>query len=281
MITQEHSSTSMAVKAVIVEIKSRLSKRFHFLPGMPSFFYDFSNGVSDQFKQYYAKIPIAKRDGSWICLAYSYESYEDSDVQPRNGMSYWRPVTNEVKRRININCAKLPLLCSILCNDSKTFNALHTFLQINFDWSFTTEYEDLLWPEWTPNKYMPLGWYIRPTEPNGKLYMCSQEGYSGDIEPQWPEDDTELIEDNSCSWTCIQPNKLKVKAGDFVVSKSLVSNPIEDGIMYQLDFGFTLHFVDYDDDGELLGVINTATLDLLNMYNPVYKLASIEVPEQS
>lgn len=278
MVMQEHSSTSMAVKAVIKEIKSRLAERFDFLEGVPNFFYDFDKGLSDQFKQYYAKIPANKKEGSWICLSYSYESYEDSDVQPRNGMSYWRPVTKDIKRRINLNCAKLPLLCSILCNDSKTFNALHTFMQINFDWSFTTEYEDLLWPEWTPDHEVPLGWYIRPTTPNGKLYMCSKQGHTSLAEPAWTTNIDDTIVDGTCEWQCIQPSKLHVKAGDFVMSHSSIRNPIDTGIAYQLDFGFTLHYVDYDDDGELLGVINNATLDLLNLYSPRYKIDRVEAP---
>lgn len=281
MTLQEHSSTSMAVKAVVAEIKRQLSLRFTFLKGMPDFFYDFDKGLSDQFKQYYAKVPEDEKDCAWICLSYSYDTYEDSEVQPRNGLYWWRPVTDRVQRKININCVQLPLLFSVLCNDSKTFNALHNFMQQRFDWSMTVEYIDLLWPEWTPGLYVPVGWYVRPIEPNGKLYMCTTPGTAGSNEPEWTTEVGSMTSDNDCTWTCVEPDKLKVKAGSFVMSNSSIKNPIDEGIAYQLDFGFTLHFVDYDDSGELLGVIDEVVLDLLDQYNPEFRLMQMRVPEQT
>lgn len=277
MVMQEHSSTSMAVKAVVAEAKKQLSTRFDFLKGIPDFFYDLDKGVSDQFKQYYAKIPISEREGSWICLAYSYDSADSSEVHPRKGLGWWRPVAEYTRRKINVAYVQLPLLISVLCNDSKTFNALSNFLIHRFDWSFTTEYMDLLWPEWTANKDIPLGWYVRPTQYNGHLYRCSTPGLTSDKEPDWTKVSEDKLIDNTCEWTQIEPDRLKVKAGDFAKNDAVISNPIENGVMYQQDFGFTLSYTDYDDAGELEGVTTEVMLDLLEMYNPIYKLDSMTV----
>lgn len=266
----EHSSTSMAVKAVIEYLKQHLSTRFDFLAGMPDLFYDINRGVSDQFKQRYAKIPERDRDYNWISLAYSYDAYEESVVQPRKGLTWSRPVTDNLKRKINVNYVQLPLLISILCNDSKTFNALHNFISARFDWSFTTTYKDMLWPEWKPDLAMPAGWYIRPTKPNNHVYMCTKAGKTSSTEPEWSDVQGDITQDNEAQWTCLPIDELKVKAGSFVKNNSAITNPIEGGIMYQLDFGFTLHYTDYDDAGELIGVIEEVELDLLSMYDAIY-----------
>lgn len=281
MVMQEHSSASMAVKAVVAEVKKQLKTRFDFLEGMPDFFYDFDKGLSGQFKQYCAKIPAEKKEGSWLCLSYSYDNYEQSSVQPRNGLYWYRPVAEGVKRKLNINCVQMPLLLSVLCNDSKTYNALHNFVQQRFDWSMTVQYTDLLWPEWTSEHQVPLGWYVRPVTPNGKLYMCNKSGVTDVSEPVWSTDVGDILTDGTCEWKCIEPDKLNVKAGSFVINHSTIRNPMEEGIAYQLDFGYTLHFVDYDDSGELLGVIDEVVLDLLDKYNPEFRLARLKVPEQS
>lgn len=259
-----HSTTSMAVKAVVAEVKNRLSKKFDFLKGMPEFFYDFNKGVSDQFKQYYAKIPERDRTGEWIALSYSYDSVARSTVQPRNGFSYYRPVTENLKRRIAFQYVELPLLFSILTNSSKCLNGLANVIGRDFDWSFTVEYEDVLWPEWKSDVTVPVGWYIRPKKPNGYLYMCSKTGVTGSTEPEWSTEETYI--DNTVEWKSLVPERLKVKAGSFVKNDTVITNPIENGIMYQYDFGFTLHYTDYDDDGDLVGIIDEVTLKLLDYY---------------
>ena len=274
-----HSCTSLAVKAVVKEVRQRLSRSFDFLEGIPDFFYDFDLGLTDRFKQYYAKIPISKRKEPWIALSYSYDSADKSSVQPRNGFSFPRPVTSTLKRYIDFKYTELPLLFSVLTNDSKTYNALNNFIAIDFDWSFTTHFEDLLWPLWVENKEIPLGWYIRPSKPNGFIYMCSQQGLSGEDEPEWPTEINETIEDNEVVWSCIQPDLLTVKAGTFVKNSSSIKNPIEDGIMYQLDFGFTLHYADYIDSGKLVGTITEATMKLLSMYNKAFDYDILNAPE--
>lgn len=270
-----HSTTSMAVKAVVKEVKSMLSTKFNFLAGMPDFFYDFDKGVSDQFKQYYAKIPADRRKNPWIALSYSYQSPEKSDVQSRNGFCYFRKLSNSVARKIYFQYVKLPLLFSILTTDSKYLNEVSNFTGIRFDWSFTCKYKDLLWPLWVPNANYPLGWYIRPSVPNGYLYKCTKLGKSGNTEPSWSIDNT-ITNDNEVEWTSFVPDDLLVKAADFSRNDTIINNPIENGIMYQYDFGFTLYYTDYDDSGELAGYITEAELKLLNMDNAV--LDTIRVP---
>lgn len=274
-----HSCASLAVKAVVAKVKRKLSTNFDFLEGIPDFFYDFDLGLTDRFKQYYAKIPIDKRKNPWIALSYSYDSSEVSSVQPRNGFSFPRPVTSTLYRNIDFKYAELPLLFSVLTNDSKTYNALNNFISIAFDWSFTTHFEDFLWPLWIDHKHIPLGWYVRPSKPNGFIYMCSQQGLSGDEEPEWPTEIGETIEDNEAIWTCKAVDELTVKAGNFVKNNTSIKNPIEDGIMYQLDFGFTLHYADYIDSGTLTGVITEASMTLLNMYNQVFTEDKLHAPE--
>lgn len=274
-----HSCTSLAVKSVVKEVRQSLSKKFNFLEGVPDFFYDFDMGLSDRFKQYYAKIPINKRRNPWISLAYSYDSCDKSTIQPRNGFKLTRPVTNILKRYIDFKYMELPLLFSILTNDSKTYNALNNFIFQKFDWSFTTHFDDLLWPLWVEDKEIPLGWYIRPSKPNGFIYMCSKPGLSGEEEPDWPKVLDETVEDNEVIWSCKKADTLTVKAGNFVKNSTSIKNPIEDGIMYQLDFGFTLHFADYDDSGDLVGVITEATIRLLSMYNEVFTEDFLQAPQ--
>ena len=271
-----HSCASLAVKSAVNEIRKRLAKKFDFLEEIPSFFYDFELGLSDRFKQYYAKIPMCNRKNPWIALAYSYDSYDKSKVQPRNGFEFARPVTNKLCRYIKFKYVEVPLLFSILTTDSKTYNALNNFVLQEFDWSFTTHFEDLLWPLWVKNQEMPLGWYVRPSKPNGFIYMCSKQGLSWKEEPKWPQEEDATIEDNEAIWVCKKPDILTVKAGDFVKNNSAIKNPIEDGIMYQLDFGFTLHFADYEDSGKLVGVITEAILRLLSMYNKVFDEENVQ-----
>lgn len=275
-----HSCTSMAVKAVVSEVKSRLSKRFTFLEGMPTFFYDFDKGVTPQFLQYYAKVPIEKRTGDWMVLSYSYDEYGKSIVQPRNGFRMPRPVTDTLKRYIDVHYAEVPLLFSVLTNDSKLYNGLANYMQVSFDWSMTCKFPDLLWPTWLPNQMYPLGWYIRPTVPNGRLYMCVKEGLSGDTEPEWSTELDAIESDSLVQWKCIEANTCTVKAANFVVNSMTVKNPIqEDGVMYQQDFGFTLHFADYVDSEDLVGTITNIEAHLLQKYNPEAFDETILIPD--
>lgn len=261
-MNDSHSCTSMAVKAVVTEVKKRLVTRFSFLSGMPDFFYDFDKGLSDQFKQYYAKIPLEKRSHDWIVLSYSYDSSNRSSVQPRRGFSVRRPVAENLYRKLDANFVELPLLFSMLTNDSKLFNALNNFALQKLDWSFTIKFQDLLWPTWIANKEYPLGWYIRPSKPNGKLYMCTNPGLSGEQEPDWSLTDT--TQDNIAIWHAMEPDLLDAKAGTFVKNDSVIQNPIENGIMYQYDFGYTLHYIDLEDNGEFVGLVTEAMLDIIN-----------------
>ena len=263
-----HSTTSMAVKSVIQEIRNKLSTRFDFLEGFPDLYYDFDKGLSEQFKQYYAKIPASMRQEPWICLAYSYDSSQRSSVQPRRGFKLRRPVADNLKRDIAVVYNDLPLLCSIMTNDSKLLNALSSFIQIHLDWSITCKYQDLLWPTWVASQAYPLGWYIRPSEPNGRLYKClNPDGVSGETEPDWQDIVGSTQLDGTVQWLCIEPDLLSVRAADFVKNDTVIQNPIEQGIMYQYDFGYTLHYTDFDDVGGLTGVITEAALTLLNWYN--------------
>lgn len=260
-----HSTTSMAVKAVVAEVKRQLSRKFNFLQNMPDFFYDFDKGLSDQFKQYYAKIPERERTGEWIVLSYSYDSASRSAVQPRNGLKCYRPVAENLKRQIDFQYVQLPLLFSVLTNNSKCLNGLSNYIGRCFDWSFSVNYQDLLWPERVSNILIPLGWYVRPSKPNGYLYICSKSGVSGNTEPDWLTGQ-QITNDGDCEWSCMVPDLLRVKAGSFVKNDTVIQNPIDNGIMYQYDFGFTLHYTDYDDAGELIGTITEVTLELLNYY---------------
>lgn len=262
-----HSTTSMAVKSVVSEVKRLLAKRFNFLPGMPEFFYDFNKGLSEQFKQYYAKINANDRLEPWIALSYSYDTTQKSSVQPRNGLYYYRPITSILKRKIGITFVELPLLFSVLTNNSKLLNGLANYIDHKLDWSFTTTYQDLLWPTHVQNIEYPLGWYVRPSLPNGHIYMVKQSGISGATEPEWST--TGDTVDGSVVWEVKDPAVLTVKAGTFVKNNTTIQNPIENGIMYQLDFGYTLHYADYDDDDELAGAITEATMKLLELYTDV------------
>ena len=272
-----HSTTSMAVKAVVTEVKKRLAKRFNFLEGFPDFFYDFDKGLSDQFKQYYAQVPERERQKEWIVLAYSYDSASRSTVQSRNGFSYYRPVTDTLKREIDFQYCELPILFSVLTNTSKALNGLANYIGIKFDWSFSVDYQDLLWPTWVPNHSYPKGWYVRPAVPNDCLYMTTNTGVSGDTEPDWLTEVSKEQTDNELSWLCIKPDMLRVKAGSFVKNDSIIQNPMDTGIMYQYDFGYTLHYTDYDDAGTLTGIVTEVSLELLNYYREGLFSEKIEV----
>jgi hypothetical protein len=260
-----HACASMAVKAVVTEVKKKLATRFNTLPNIPDFFYDMEKGLTDQFKQYYAEIPEEQRANDWIALAYSYDSVNQSTIQPRNGFQFPRPVTNTIKRYIEFQYVELPLLFSVLTNNSKLFNAINSFLLIKTNYSFSCKFQDLLWPEWLPGEQYPLGWYIRPKEPNNYLYMCSKAGLSGETEPIWSTVKDNVQDDNEAQWTCIEPELWTVKAGNFVKNDTAIQNPIENGIMYQLDFGYTLHFTELDDAGELVGTVTKAELNLFEL----------------
>lgn len=274
-----HSCTSMAVKAVVTELKKRLGTKFNFIQGFPDFYYEFDKGLSDQFKQYYAKIPERDRQNDWLLFAYSYDSASASSVQPRRGFSFKRPVTNILKRDISVCYSELPVVFSLLTNNSKLLNGLANYINTNFNWSISCKYQDLLWPEWLPGQTYPLGWYLRPTLPNGKLYMCTTAGASGESEPVWTDTLGEEQQDGDAVWRCIDADLLTVKAGSFVKNDTTISNPIDDGIMYQFDFGYTLHYTDYEDMGGLTGIITSADLTLLNWYKEGAFAETISVPD--
>lgn len=278
-LNQEHSCTSMAVKAVVAEVKRRLSLRFAELEGFPDFFYDFDKGLSDQFKQYYAKIPEYERNYDWYVLAYSYDSAEASDVQPRRGFTHNRPVTNGLYRKLNMRFTNLPIVFSILTNNSRMLNSISNCMLNNLDWSFTIAFEDLLWPTWLPNKAYPLGWYIRPTNPNGRVYMCNINGTSGETEPDWRVEVGASQQDNTTGWTCIQPDELTVLARDFVKNDTTIQNPIEQGIMYQYDFGYTLHYIDLSDTNNFVGTVNDAYVSLMNWPGSPYFKEILRAPD--
>lgn len=274
-----HSCTSMAVKAVVDEVKRRLSTRFNFLPGLPSYFYDFEKGVSPQFLEYYAKIPVSDRQNDWITLAYSYDTSVPSSIQSRRGFNFKRKVTDDIYRCIDIRYNELSIVFSILCNSSKLANAVSNFILQKLDWSFTVKFQDLLWPTWLPNQNMPVGWYIRPSKPNGKLYKCVSSGLTGEVEPRWITVVSQENYDNEVTWECIEPDLLDVKAGKFVKQDSIITNPMERGVMYQYDFGFTLSYVDLDDNGKIIGRITKAMITLLDLYNPDAFREVISVPD--
>ena len=275
-----HSNTSMAVKAVIAEIKRQLATRFDSLQNIPDFFYDFDKGInSSRFKQFLAKIPLEERKAPWIALSYSYDTPNQSSIQPRNGFSMMRPVKEHLKRSIDFQYVELPLLCSVVTEDSKLLNSLAAFLLIKTDWSFSCKYQDLLWPYWLPGQTYPIGWYIRPTEPNGKLYMCYEPGTTANSEPNWITETDAFQEDGTVKWKCIEPDLCIVRAADFVKQDTVISNPIENGILYQLDFGYTLHYTEYDDGGKLVGIITNSDLNLLNWYREGIWKETIKVPD--
>ena len=275
-----HSCTSMAVKKVISEVKAKLATRFSFLPGMPEFFYDFDKGLSDQFKQYYAKVAANdKLNQEWIVLSYSYDSANRSEFQPRRGFSLKRPITNNAYRDIDVTYASLPLLISVLTTNSKLLNALTTFVATKLDWSFTTKFEDMLWPTWMPNRLYPAGWYIRPSIPNGHIYMCSTSGVSGTVEPEWQTTVGQVQQDNEATWECKDIDLIEVKAGQFVKNDTVIQNPIEQGIMYQYDFGYTLHYADLEDNGNIIGTIEKVQLTLMNMPGTPQFMEILTVPD--
>ena len=39
---------------------------------------------------------------------------------------------------------------------------------------------------------------------------------------------------------------------------------MENGIMYQYDFGYTLHYIDLEDNGNFVGLVTEAMLDIIN-----------------
>lgn len=269
-MNNEHSCTSMAVKAVVTEIKRRLSSRFSALEGFPDLFYDFEKGLSDQFKQYYAKVPERNRTNDWYVLAYSYDSSEASDVQPRRGFVHYRQVMPHLFRQLDMRFTNLPVVFSIVTNNSKMLNSINNFMLNNLDWSFTIKFKDLLWPTWLPNRQYPLGWFLRPTMPNGYIYMCTTAGLSGFTEPVWETNVMQSQRDNQVVWQCLNADELDVLARDFVKNSTIIQNPIENGIMYQLDFGYTLHYLDLIDNGKMMGDVTEAIVSITNWPNSPY-----------
>jgi hypothetical protein len=274
-----HSNTSQAVKATIEKITTKLKDKFSFLPNIPDFFYDINRDFDVQFKQYYAEIPIDKRQNPWIALLYSYDTASLSSVQPRVGLRFYRDADSLSKRAIDFAYTDLPVLFSIITNDSKILNAISTYLLIEFKLGFSTKFTDLLWPEWIANTYYPLGFYIRPTNYNGFLYQCTTEGISDSTEPDWIDKKDSVQVDNNAIWKCITPHQLTVKAFDFVKNNTVITNPIDGGVMFKYEFGYTLHYVDMEDAGVLTGIVKDITCKLFQLYNDTYGelLDTIEV----
>lgn len=278
-MNEEHSCTSMAVKAVVSEIKRRLSLRFSELEGFPDFYYDFDKGLSEQFKQYYAKIPERDRQNDWYILAYSYDSSEASDVQPRRGFTHKRQIRDGLYRILNVRFTNLSIVFSILTNNSKMLNSISNCMLNNLDWSFTIEFQDLLWPTWIANKAYPLGWYIRPTIPNGCIYMCNKAGTTSETEPEWQNIVGQAQKDGETEWLCLEPDSLAVLARDFVKNDTVIQNPIDQGIMYQYDFGYVLHYIDLSDTNDFVGIVENAEVALMNWPGSPYFKEIVRVPD--
>ena len=97
--------------------------------------------------------------------------------------------------------------------------------------------------------------------------MCSTPGISGDEEPVWQTTISDMQTDNEVSWTCVLPDTLRVKARKFVKNDTIVTNPIEKGIMFKYEFGYVLHFTEAVDSGSTTPIIKKIVSNTYNEAN--------------
>jgi hypothetical protein len=65
----------------------------------------------------------------------------------------------------------------------------------------------IIWDEWLAYHWEPdfpaaLNAVVRPTQPNGFEYLCTQEGQTNGDEPQWPTIVGGIVGDGSAQWQC-------------------------------------------------------------------------------
>lgn len=61
----------------------------------------------------------------------------------------------------------------------------------------------LLSQVWSPSTAYSEFQYVRPTVDNGFLYLCSDPGLSGTVEPAWPTTVYDEVTDSGVTWTCV------------------------------------------------------------------------------
>lgn len=70
-------------------------------------------------------------------------------------------------------------------------------------------------PKWMPNKQYQIGDIVKPTDKNysGYVYRCYRDGRSGSTEPNWKQDMSNSVKDNTCHWLGCGSSELEGTSG--------------------------------------------------------------------
>lgn len=254
-MTTDSEQTSQAVKAVIAEVRNRLPY-FNDLVLDKPVYYDINRDYEPIFQQIYALQSPEKLKKPWIMILYSYDSPQRKSVQCRTFPVYRSINAENNYVKLEAGYVTTNLLISIFSNDSNTIDRVSERIRMRVNWDFTTEFEDLMWLPWQGNQAYSQGNVIQPTIYNSYLYKCMQSGTSGKYEPDW-SDNTEIT-DNNIIWQQMIPEKLKVRAYDFIASTITQDSILEHGVRFKLDLGCTMFYTILDDSDDIYYKIQKA-----------------------
>ena len=243
--------TAVAVRAAVEQMRTELARRYTLLSSMPTLFYDWNKGYSQQFMQYFAEIPEGERNFPWIALVYTYGESIPCRVQPRQlenvGKVLYSDNGTRAAAMLDTRLMSVDILCSILTNDSNYADSLCINRVLDQSKVKRVTYQDAFQYVWQPSTEFPANCTILSPNPNGFMYRCSSAGATGSTEPEWPTELNESVDDNDLEWTCIPADTVTGSISGITLPKLIVSDYYAKGIEYQIDFAFTLNFVGVQD----------------------------------
>jgi hypothetical protein len=233
MITQ----TSPAVKACVNYIDSLILPTYNKLF---SDFYSIDRSFEEQFDKYYAKIPNEDKQKPWVTLMYSYDMPKRNGILNREFM--FKRLIGQVNRQFTARNVSNSVLFTIVTNDALTVEEITENIIHYIDWSFSTTFLDLMWPERLSRAPYLVGARIRPPKYTGLLFEAQNSGYTGVSSIQFPQTIGSTIIDGDITWKAVEADKCKVQVQDLVVSDVIEDTIDKSMTRFRIDFGGTMYY---------------------------------------
>lgn len=251
--------TSHVVQTAVQEISKALSTKFNPIRGMPVIFYDWQTGYSNQWQQYFAKVPAEYREHPWYAMVYTYAGSYPNNIQPRQLLENYIPLYSENGVTIAMNAitrlTNVDVLCTVLTNDGNYANAISLNRVLSQSYWKNIEYTDIFYPQRKPNTEYPANFTVIPLVPNNCVYISLNAGKTSNTMFNWPTEIDSTILDGNVTWKCIAPRKAKMELNNFTASTVKVPNVYTDGIKYIVEFSFTCVYVGLEDTDYILSTI--------------------------
>lgn len=250
---------SHAVESSVKTISEELSARFQPLYKFPVMYYDWEQGYSKQFEQYFAKVPTEYREHPWTTTVYTYGQSKPNPIQSRALLENYIPLysSDGVSAGLNVytRLMFIDVLCTVLTNDGNYANSIALNRTLSQSYWKNIEYSDVFYPQWKPNTEYPKNFTIIPVVPNGYTYIANNSGKSGIKPITFPTTIGETFIDGDITWVCADSRKAKLEINNFTYPSLKAPNVYTEGIRYSVEFAYSINFVGMEDSSYQLSTI--------------------------